>query len=88
MAVPLGAASGNCWGICGGVLDGRGGDVVLLISSLVVSRADPFASLSNRARYVSVASLDPQSLCCAITGETWCTRSRDTDAISGEMTGD
>jgi hypothetical protein len=88
MAVPPGVVSDGCCGICGGSLDGRGGDVVLLSSCWVVSRPDPFASLNSRARYVSVASLDPQSLCCAITGETWCTLSRETDANSGEMTGD
>lgn len=88
IAVPPVPRSGDCWGGSGGSLDGRGGDVGLLSSWLAASRFDPFASLNNRARYVSVASLDPQSLCCAITGETWWTLSRDVDASSGEMTDD
>jgi hypothetical protein len=46
----------------------------------------PVASLSSLAKYVSVASFDAQSLCWAIIGETRCTCSFDSEAISGVIT--
>lgn len=88
IAVPPPSTSGDSWCSCGVYESGRDGDATLIGSRLDLSCFEPLASLNSRARYVSVDSFDAQSLCCAMTGETCCTLSFDTDANSGDITGD
>jgi len=86
IAVPPTSTSGES---CNMFIAERGiGGGVLLGSRFTSLHVEPLASLSKRVRYDSVASFEAQSLCCATTGDTCCILSLDTDASSGEMTGD
>ena len=80
IAVPPGAASSGSAASCR-MLGAEGACCVACAPDIPPPPAP--ASLSSRARYVSVAAFDPQSRCCATIGDTLCTCSQDSCAICG-----